>query len=543
MTVPRHPNDLMRLSRIGTMFPTRLSFLRTLLRNLAAERSQLRRPVWVMDDAGFGHAVYSIDLGGHTYSLFAITQPLDPSQRTDRVIAEAWDAAFVLYDGVPDAGEIQRLSTNAPLQESGRFTERDLCLSRANKSMRLFAGVVDALRGAAPLPLAQIKDIGYLMRTTAVYGNGKFGIADRFEIADRPGMGGPFMAEMLTVWMIRSFTHDLVEHVGGAELPRKVKKNLGIGNSTGLGMAPFLVSHPMLLHSWVMARETALARVLGADVGPDAAAHLIRLSRQISQHLLEWNVPDDIQQACILDLRQNWLRLSRRVSVDSLQQKGALKALFDAAPTPEMQELLVSWMLEVFPDQVDELETCLANPNHPQLDGAQTVGELLEFIQSDGAWALDVDFEDSDNMARFWYVSEAKLEPRLGWRFQEDGGELESPLNIARRISDMARDLQAAGAGDPLWAFLMTHPQHRFAAVRVQTMMALPYAEIRDNLTHANIRPIDMLRFKLAFFGAFKFDPKSDLWTRITLAQGAPLPDEIASGGGGDMGFFPVFGQ
>jgi hypothetical protein len=36
-----------------------------------------------------------------------------------------------------------------------------------------------------------------------------------------------------------------------------------------------------------------------------------------------------------------------------------------------------------------------------------------------------------------------------------------------------------------------------------------------------------MLRCKLSFFGAAKFDPKSDLWTRICLFQGAPLIDEM----------------
>ena len=40
---------------------------------------------------------------------------------------------------------------------------------------------------SSPMP-AMIRDIGYLMRTTAVYGNGKFGIADRALIADRPGL-------------------------------------------------------------------------------------------------------------------------------------------------------------------------------------------------------------------------------------------------------------------------------------------------------------------------------------------------------------------
>jgi hypothetical protein len=41
------------------------------------------------------------------------------------------------------------------------------------------------------------------------------------------------------------------------------------------------------------------------------------------------------------------------------------------------------------------------------------------------------------------------------------------------------------------------------------------------------MRPIDILRFKLSFFGASKYDPKSDLWTRITLFQGAPLPHQL----------------
>mgnify|MGYP001185735228 CR=1 FL=1 len=30
-----------------------------------------------------------------------------------------------------------------------------------------------------------------------------------------------------------------------------------------------------------------------------------------------------------------------------------------------------------------------------------------------------------------------------------------------------------------------------------------------------------------AAFGASKYDPKSDLWTRITLFQGAPLPNQL----------------
>ena len=44
------------------------------------------------------------------------------------------------------------------------------------------------------------------------------------------------------------------------------------------------------------------------------------------------------------------------------------------------------------------------------------------------------------------------------------------------------------------------------------------------------MRPIDLLRFKLAFFGASRFDPRSDRWLRICLFQGAPFPDEMSAG-------------
>ena len=39
--------------------------------------------------------------------------------------------------------------------------------------------------------------------------------------------------------------------------------------------------------------------------------------------------------------------------------------------------------------------------------------------------------------------------------------------------------------------------------------------------------PVDLLRCKLSFFGATKFDPRSDRWLRITMYQGAPFPDEL----------------
>ncbi|MGB7319206.1 MAG: hypothetical protein WBC85_14675 [Planktotalea sp.] len=536
----RPPSTVMRLRRMGAMFPTRLSFLRTLMRDLARENAQVTRTVWNMNADGFGHGVYTLRLGGYDYSLVAVSTDLPPELRTDRVIATAWDTAYVLYDGIPDATEIARIVKAAPQQEAARFTHRDLVLSRANKSVRLFAHVIEALKQGAQPDETRVRETGYLMRTTAVYGNGKFGIADRAHIAERPCLSGPFAAEMLTVWLIRGFTHDLVEHVGGAPLERRLKRHLGIGNATGLGMAPFLVSHPRLLDSWMQVRETALARVAALPaINSDTRARLLALAKRSARHLEEWNVPDLIAAKRIARIRQDWPQVQAMLA-DVLSGPDPVAAALAASTQwfEDTQELLVALVLEPFGEMIDGLTDCMANPHQSEIDPAMTLDDLRELIARDWSWALQLDFESRIETAQFWYVSEAKQEPRLGRRYEEEGAELESPLDIARRVAGLHSAL--AGEGGIVAELLLKRPDLRFALRRVQTLARAPYGEIRDNLIGENCLPVDMLRCKLAFFGAAKFDPKSDRWTRITLCQGAPLFDELDTA---DDWWLPCFGE
>jgi hypothetical protein len=536
----RPPSKVMRLSRMGSMFPTRLSFLRSLIRRLAVENVKVTRPVWEMCENGYGRAVYSLDLGGYTYSLVAISNDLPPEMRTDRVIAEAWDSAYVLYDGVPDTAELDRIHANAPLQEAGRFTERDLVLSRANKSVRLFQHVTDALRKGEQPDAEMIRSVGYLMRTTAVYGNGKFGIADRGLIEDRPGLSGPFAAEMLTVWMIRNFTHDLAEHVGQGTLDRRFKTHLGIGNSTGLGMAPFLVTHPVLLNNCMQVRETALARVRAIPELNDKQAERLRaLAKRAAQHLAQWQVPDPKHQARIDVLCRDWAIAQQ--ALETLDGVMPLDQLMWAAEnfSEDVQELMTSLIIEPFSELVDGLTDCMADPIGPIPDYAPDTTSLKAMIDQHFGWALEPDYASKQHCRQFWYVSEAKQEPRLGDRFEEDGAERESPLDIARRVAALNADLPFDP--QPIDAFMANHPQHGLAIGRVQLAARYPYGEIRDNMIASDCLPIDMLRCKLSFFGASKFDPKSDLWTRITLCQGAPLPDELTTDA--DDWWLPVFGS
>ncbi len=536
----RPPETVMRLARMGSAHPTRLSFLRVMLRRMANEGWHFDRPVWEVDARGVGRAVYRAIGPVRSYSLVAFAHDLPDEMRSDRVIATAWDATFALVDGTPTPADLDRLQANVPLQEAGRITPRELSLSRANRSVRLWAHVVDRLAaGRQPDPV-EIAAVGYLMRTTAVYGAGKFGAADRAVIADRAELAAPFQAEMLSVWLTRQFTVDIVEHLaaakGGAAAVRMapaIKARLGVGNSTGLGMAPFLVRHPVLLNNWMAARETALARVRGLPTAtPDAIAALTRALAEARDNAASWRSDHPIQIAKLADLRMDLDHIGKRLNSfpgDAARPWDALWRWGEGNLTLEGQEMLFALVLEPHGAVVDDLAATMSADESAsfRIDGAMPVAGLRAIMQERYGWALRTDFARPENHARFWYVSEEKLEPRLGERATDDGAEREQPLCTAR----MAQDLDAALDGWPedatVAAFLLRHPEHRFMARRAQIAARHPYGEVRDNLIAADMLPIDLMRCKLAFFGASHFDPRSDKWVRISLFQGAPYPLDL----------------
>lgn len=541
--VLRDPDLVLRLSRMGSAHPMRLSFLRVLLRRVVREGWRFDRPIWEMDDRGVGRAVYRARGPQRTYCLVAFAHDLPDEMRSDRVIATAWDATFALVDGEPTPNDLDRLAANVPLQEAGRISGKELSLSRANRSVRLFAHVVDRLSQGLQPDVAEIDAVGYLMRTTAVYGSGKFGAADREDICDRPEMKAPFQAEMLSVWLTRAFTVDIAEHLahvrGGAvavRLDPDLRRRLGVGNSTGLGMAPFLVRHSALLNAWMTARETALARVRAlprATMAQLADFHDAMAAARQNADL--WHSEHPAQVAKLVALRADLARLSDHVRGEwdhlaPLPWNG-LWLWGEAQLSEDGQECLLALLLEPQGAIVDDLEDMLDADETARfaIDGAMTVGRLRALIAKDYRWTGRFDFTDPAQLARFWYVSEEKLEPRLGDRRAEAGQEREQPLGIARAVADLSEALAGWADGEGLARFLLAQPEHRHTVRRIQALEGLPYGEIRDNLLDAGMLPIDILRCKLAFFGATRFDPRSDRWVRISLFQGMPYPDELGA--------------
>ena len=170
----RPPNLVMRPRQIGAFYPTRLSFARTLLRQMVKEFWNIYTVCFDLDIYGVGTAIYRIDTQNQTVWFVAFANQINKEDRTDRVIAEKWDVTFTLTAFEPSTDELCRLRKNVPLQEKGRCSANQLILSRANKSGRLFEHVVCALSAGRQPDISKIIEVGYLLRTTAVYGNGKF---------------------------------------------------------------------------------------------------------------------------------------------------------------------------------------------------------------------------------------------------------------------------------------------------------------------------------------------------------------------------------
>jgi hypothetical protein len=535
----RPASQVMDLARLGSHFQSPLSFVRSSLRRMMNQRWQISRSRFDLDGNGFGTAIYRIDTPNAHYHCVIFSAYLPPEKRSDRVIADQWDVAFVLVAGDVDAAQLADLQRNVPLQEAGRFDAQVLVLSRANRSLRNFDRFLAALaEGNQPDP-RQLAEVGYLYRTTAVYGNGKFGIADFACLQGNPDFDQPFSAQMFTVYLLRHFSIEQIEHMARALAPQRavplapaLQRYLGVGNATGLGMAPFLINHPQLVERWIATRETALARVLAQAPSAERLARLRALLARARAHLEQTCTEDqrqhDQDQHTLAELARLADWLDTQPGSAGLWQR--LQAWSEAHAGVGCQELLVSLLLELYPEQVTPLAEQMGVIEGCQLDAQMPLAQLCELIEQHYAWALAYDFADVQSEHFFWYRSAEKEEPRLGMRHEEPGAEKEMQLGIARNIQRCHSALLAHLRTQPhaLTAhFLIAHPGFKGTVRRLQGMAQTTYGEIRANLLAKDMLPIHLLRCKLAFFGAGKFDPKSSRWVRITLFQGAPLVSEI----------------
>ena len=534
----RKPELVMKLDRLGSFHQSKLSFLRSFIREFKSWEFTTEK--FTLDKQGFGHIVYVVNNGQKQYSLICFSNHIEDSERSDRVIATKWDASFVLFDGVPTEEDIERLNDNVPLQEQGRVSEKELCLSRANKSVRVFEHVVDKLSKGEQPNTKLLYDVGYLYRTTAVYGSGKFGLADRIKIQNREELKGPFRLEMMLVYLARQFTFDVVNHVAYSRSPNKavklkedIARNLGIGNSTGLGMAPFIVNHPALLNQWIIAKEKALKSIRSISSVSQKDKDIFQSYLSIIRENIKfWKTESDFQKKKNNQLLKDLSIFQKFYSSFPLNKFfwNSIYEWTEANTQSECCEFIISLMMEVYPDIVEPLsfEMSINEDEYFDIDTSRTIKEVCQLIEDQYTWLLDINFDDKENILNFWYYSKNKQEPRMSDRFTEEGSDLELPLAIARDVSALYDDLKSCNLEKDLGYYLLKNQEYRHILRRVLICEKLPYSEIQDNTISKTLIPVDMLRLKLSFFGATRFDPRSDRWVRITMYQGAPLMREIS---------------
>ncbi len=534
----RSPKEIMKLSRLGCFHQSKLSFLRSFLEEF--KDWKYSRDLFELNKEGYGRVVYSFSKNNRTYSLVCFANKLSDDERSDRVIATKWDAAFALHDGIPTKQDIERLNENVPKQEVGRLSYKELALSRANRSVRLFNEVVESLSNGRQPDINILSKVGYLYRTTAVYGSGKFGLADRFRVKNRSEIKGPFRLEMMLVYLVRQFTFDQINHIAKnknpkkfVELDRKIAKGLGIGNSTGLGMAPFIVNHPTLLNNWVLARENILKKIREVEnVNKKEFNIFLTCLKKSIKNVENWNTDSDFQKNKIKNLLEDLKKTIKYLDEININQKFLFNEIYkwsENQVSDECLEYLVSMFMEPFDEIVNKFKDKMSSDedNYFTIPTERKISELRDIIENNYSDILKLDFSKKENNHNFWFISKNKEEPRLGSRYEVNGSELEQPLAIARDIKKLYERLIVTKNSLSIAEFLTENDELRHVIRRAFIIENFPYSEILDNTIGHQLMPIDMLRFKLSFFGAIKFDPRSDKWLRICMFQGAPLPNQL----------------
>ena len=540
----RSPDVVMNAERLGAMHQTRISFVRTLLRKIDREKWTLSTHLWDLDDNGYGQVIYRLQTPEYKYHLVVFCNELADDERNDRVIAQKWDVTFGLVFGEIGQELLDNLKANVPLQEAGRNSNMVMVLARANKSVRVFDHIVSALADGKQPDLDVLAQVGYILRTTAVYGNGKFGIYDFKPLDHSEDFNQSFRAQMCAVYLLREFSLDWVDFLakkkGGSKavaLHPEIKRYLGIGNATGLGMAPYLINHPCVVDQWLTTREEAVQATLVCAIEAEKTEYFESLLKRAIQHFIEIVTINEQQAALnttvvteLTSLQSNLMTTIKdyKTWAEFLQAHDYLSF--------ESQEVIISCLMELYPERVDSFQEKVNADENLILPKGKVIQDLLNVLESRYQWAITIDFNEPENSYWFWYRSVDKEEPRMGVRGQEPGDDRELSLDIARQAKNLYLALQQADPQQLISEFMLSKPKYRSIARRVWTMGHKKMGDIQMNILHKNAPPMHLLRCKLSMFGATKFDPRSDRWVRITLFQGAPLFAEVHS----DEWLFPL---
>ncbi|MEM9202808.1 MAG: hypothetical protein AAGC53_14175 [Actinomycetota bacterium] len=542
---PRPASVVMQPEMLGAVRPTRYSFSRSLIRRAITDGWKIDRTRFDIDGDGQGVAVYQVDCAGTVVSFIAITQTLPESAHTDRVIADRWEITAALVAGVADDALIAHAQAHVTRQERGRLDPRFLVLTRGNRSVRFFDRLVgDLARGEQPDP-ESVGDSAYIMRSTAFYANGKYGMRSFDGYPEGHPLAASYRAQFLAAFLYRELSYDVVEHcarVRGGDtavgFDDEWRRFFGLGNATGLGLVPYFVHHPRVINAWVGVRELALAEVRATPATDEGRAQLSTVIDRARHHFASGTTEDCTPFLSPAELVPHIDRL-RSAWLEVADRSDAYDAWFRSVEHehPEAVELAASALIELHDGDDRVIDELLLVDESSRIDHDLSTDELVALIDERFGWVDELDLDADDADAFWWVISDNTDEPRRTHRARLDPDGRDVAIDVALLIHRVRHALRATSqptVGD----FLDAHPEHRAAIARV-FLSDRRYGEARDNTCAAEYLPLQLQRFQLAMYGMDNYKPKSTDWLRVTLFQGAPRADELSSTAVDDW-FFPV---
>lgn len=551
----RPPSRLMTSERLAALQPSRVSASRALMSRAVKQRWSIMRERFDIDSRGRGVAHYRIDLGGWRFSFPVFSFEPSARGRTGRIIGRAWDMMGALIEGDISKRDFETTGAELPKLYEGRATPGTLIWCRSNRSGRFFNAARDALIAGRQPEIATLATTCYLMRNTGLDGNGTFGTKTFLAYEKDHPLRWSLAAQMLCAYMMRVFAADLVQHLArlenpsACELDPAVKRFLGVGNGSALGLMLFVNNHPRLIDQWISIREAALAQAKALAADAPMIARLIALvdkaivfrkedKAEYEQLISSTKVATDLQV-----VRARLAELSERIRAGQALPALPFADLCDSLEgriSPEALETLHSLMIELVPDTADRLVETLALDEELTGRPEMPVGRLLEIVRDEYAWAFRMDLTSEASQRYVWYKSVTAEEPRRGPR-SEAQDAINLGLDLARLVTRLERDLAAEAPTSAVATFLARHPWHRAIVTRVQALAGLryhsPYADIMSEaFVPANIT-------RLLNVGLHGIDKTRDFLNRNlrgVLFHGAPLPEELASGTADDHWFYPA---
>lgn len=535
----RDPDVVMTPARLGAVRLTRYAFSRSVLRRAHAQGWETSIVRFDLDVEGQGEVAYRVDAEGHVFHFVAFLQALPESAHTDRVIADRWEIAAALIEG--DLTEVMwaHLRQNVPEQERGRLGPDVLTLTRGNRSVRFFTYLVDVLAaGHQPEP-DLVGDAGYIMRSTAFYGNGKFGMRSFHGYPEGHPLAAPYRAQFLAAWCYRELSYDAVEHCarlrGGEQavsFGEGWRTFFGLGNATGLGLVPYAFKHPKIINAWVAIRELALVRVRSLDGTASNTEKFRSWVRWAEAHYRTGTTDDAtpfLSPAQLVPVVENIAEAFERVVRDEKPFEALMRWAMDQ--DEETGELVVSLLLELDDWDDETVDRLLSVSESADLELSMSVSDARQLVEERFGWALSSGLGASRVATKWWVYSDNTEEPRRIQRDLLPVGAQDMGIDIATRMAALHTELLSWPAESYLGEIAATQPHHVHAIERLFASDQ-PYGEPRDNSCADEYLPLQIQRFQLAQYGMDNFKPKSTDWLRVTLFQGAPRFGDIGVGTG-----------